>query len=666
MLLRSLSGSFNRHVLLCDKSVPFRQFINYSSSLSGDDYQFLEKSVIPTYHFQPSLPRLPIPKLEATCDRYLRAIEPLISGEEYARTSKLVKDFGQNEGKELQKELVAYDKQNKHTSYISEPWFDMYLRSRVPCPVHYNPFMAFAPDPNKPYNDQLTRATNFVISFGRFKRSMDAEVLAPEVFHLNPLKSDTQTFRTVCKTLPSRLSWFGAAAFKAYPLDMSQYKALFNGSRIPKKQKDQLYHDPSAKHFIAIRNGHFFAVDLFDKNGNLLSPEEVHASLAHILGLQLKPAGNSAIGALTTLERDAWAAARQQLESEPGNAASLKEIDGALFALCLDDLKTEDPQRLVKSLLIGDDGSNRWFDKCFQLIVDGNGMATINFEHSWGDGVAVLRLMESSFRDTNSHHFVSPGQAPAAKVDPRNYVRKVEFNVNDSMQQQVNAARTKHEASSGTLDFATVEYPGMNRDSIKRHKLSPDAVMQLAFQIAYMRQYGQTVPTYESCSTAAFRKGRTECMRPATNATSAAVRAFTAATPPSAGELRKLMTECSKVHGELVKEASMGQGFDRHLMGLRVTADRLKRPQPAIFTDKTYQYVNQFILSTSTLSTETIVFGGFGPVVPDGFGIGYNVVGSKVGGVITAYKGKRDAAELAKNLHKSLDDIKRVLDQTQQ
>jgi carnitine O-palmitoyltransferase 2 len=48
--------------------------------------------------------------------------------------------------------------------------------------------------------------------------------------------------------------------------------------------------------------------------------------------------------------------------------------------------------------------------------------------------------------------------------------------------------------------------------------------------------------------------------------------------------------------------------------------------------------MGNFVISTSTLTTETIVFGGFGPVVQDGFGIGYNVVASKLGAVISAYK----------------------------
>src|SRR2546430_2494767 len=35
----------------------------------------------------------------------------------------------------------------------------------------------------------------------------------------------------------------------------------------------------------------------------------------------------------------------------------------------------------------------RWFDKSFQLIVDASATAAVNFEHAWGDGVAVLRFV---------------------------------------------------------------------------------------------------------------------------------------------------------------------------------------------------------------------------------------------------------------------------------
>ena len=34
----------------------------------------------------------------------------------------------------------------------------------------------------------------------------------------------------------------------------------------------------------------------------------------------------------------------------------------------------------------------------------------------------------------------------------------------------------------------------------------------------------------------------------------------------------------------------MGQGFDRHLMGLRVQAEREGRTAPAIYDDETYEF----------------------------------------------------------------------------
>ena len=68
---------------------------------------------------------------------------------------------------------------------------------------------------------------------------------------------------------------------------------------------------------------------------------------------------------------------------------------------------------------------SRWFDKCFQLIVDARGLATINFEHSWGDGVAVLRLMEESFGDTNRNHFVAPKQPVDQSIDVSRCLRPI-------------------------------------------------------------------------------------------------------------------------------------------------------------------------------------------------------------------------------------------------
>ena len=39
-------------------------------------------------------------------------------------------------------------------------------------------------------------------------------MLEPEVYHLNPSKSDTDSFRNIIRLLPSSISWYGAYLYK--------------------------------------------------------------------------------------------------------------------------------------------------------------------------------------------------------------------------------------------------------------------------------------------------------------------------------------------------------------------------------------------------------------------------------------------------------------------
>uniref|UniRef100_A0A183BIZ0 Carn_acyltransf domain-containing protein n=1 Tax=Globodera pallida TaxID=36090 RepID=A0A183BIZ0_GLOPA len=617
--------------------------------------QLIHRSKLPTYHFQKSLFRLPVPDLAQSCDRYVDAVGAVFGAhsKEVADTNALVQDFttgGTKEGRTLQKELKRYAKQNKHTSYISEPWFDMYLGSRVPCPINFNPFMMFAPDPDPSYNDQLIRATNLVISCGRFKKAVTPK-------HLKGFAA---------------IRWLVAAvAFKAYPLDMSQYQSLFGGCRIPQRGKDRLHHNRNSKHFVVAHQGNFYAVKLFDQNDMLVTPKQIFASISHICNCA-KSVGNKSdtndegVGSLTTLDRDSWADIRSELLGvDSKNQESLSAIEDGLFLLCLDDLRSTDPERLMYSLLCGDDGSNRWFDKCFQLIVDGNGQATINFEHSWGDGVAVLRLMEETLKDTTNNRFVQVGQGGHTDFSSTDgSVRKLDWHLNDTLRQKIRNAQKSHLEQSQKLGFGVVQHTALSKEAIKKAKLSPDAMMQLAFQLAFHSIYGNFVPTYESCSTAAFLKGRTECVRSSTSATRAAVEAFEALDKNGAGgggQMRSFLRDCSDKHFKLVKEASMGKGFDRHFFGLRLAAERLGLEPHPLFTHPVYESMNHFVLSTSTLSTDTIYFGGFGPVVPDGIGIGYNVTDTKLGAVAIAYNDNRSAKEFTKALDVSLDKIRRII-----
>ena len=70
----------------------------------------------------------------------------------------------------------------------------------------------------------------------------------------------------------------------------------------------------------------------------------------------------------------------------------------------------------------------------------------------------------------------------------------------------------------------------LGQTMIKKAKMSPDGFVQAAFQIAFRRahpEFRQKNPSvYESCSMRAYLTGRTETIRPTTDASAAAVEAF--------------------------------------------------------------------------------------------------------------------------------------------
>lgn len=431
----------------------------------------------------------------------------------------------------------------------------MYLSARDSVVLNFNPFMSFNPDPNTEYNDQLVRATNMVCSAVRFMKTLRAELLAPEVFHLNPAKSDTDTFKKFIRWVPSSLSWYGAYMVNAYPLDMSQYFRLFNSARIPKRGRDELFTDAKGRHLLVMRNGNMYVFDIVDRDGNLVKPAEIQSHLKYILS-DPTPAPAFPLGVLTSENRDVWAGLRDKLMAA-GNSETLQVVDSAIFCLCLDDERMKDNIHISHNMLHGD-GCNRWYDKSFSIILTKDGQAAINFEHSWGDGVAVLRFQNEIFKDTTEKPLVHPGSVAAA-ADSASAVRRLQFNLDNDLENGIKTAKENFDSAVSKLTIDAMQFLRGGKEQLKKSKLSPDAVAQLALQMGFLRQYGETVATYESCSTAAFKHGRTETIRPASAHTKQCSHAFVRQPGKhSVEELQAMLNECSKYHGQLTREAAMG------------------------------------------------------------------------------------------------------------
>jgi carnitine O-palmitoyltransferase 2 len=190
------------------------------------------------------------------------------------------------------------------------------------------------------------------------------------------------------------------------------------------------------------------------------------------------------LGVLTSENRDKWATIRNDLE-KLGNQEALRLIDSSIYCIALDDLSSDDPDKLLTNFLYGDP-KNRWFDKSISLIVTKNAQAAVNFEHSWGDGVAVLRFFTEIFADTEKHRFITT----KSKIESNsnlNEVKQLEFRLDTNLINSINEANKKYKEAVNRLKIKNFELNLFGKKFLKKLNIGPDSLMQTAFQVSLIK-----------------------------------------------------------------------------------------------------------------------------------------------------------------------------------
>lgn len=105
-------------------------------------------------------------------------------------------------------------------------------------------------------------------------------------------------------------------------------------------------------------------------------------------------------------------------------------------------------------------------------------MSAFNFEHAWGDGVAVLRLFNELFRETTTRPVM------LREPDSSSLPEKLEPVLSDSLKGVIAKAKSELEARTQSLSTSVLQYHRFTRSLLKTKSLSPDAIMQLTFQVS--------------------------------------------------------------------------------------------------------------------------------------------------------------------------------------
>ena len=533
--------------------------------------------------FEDSLPRLPVPTLEETAQRYLKSVHPLLSKSEYEKTQKAVEAFiaPGSIGHTLQKRLNERRDDPKMKNWLSDWWNNAaYLEYRDPIVPYVSYFYSHRDDRKR--RDPAKRAAAISSAVLEFKRQVDECSLEPEYM-------------------------------KKLPMAMSSYEWMFNTCRIPAKPADYpvKYPESENKHILVIRKNNFFKIP-HEQNGKPLNATEFEAQFNKVYQMAEKKPG---VGIMTTEQRDNWTDMRQRLiKGNPANKATLETIESASFVVCLDDATPVTLHERSHQYWHGD-GMNRWFDKPLQFIINDNGTSGFSGEHSMMDGTPTHRLNDTimNWIFNEKLDFDNP-ELRSDIPDPQ----PVKFQLNGENMADLALATTHHVGLLSGQELRVEAYQGYGKGLMKKFKTSPDAYVQLLIQLAYHKFYGKNRPTYESAATRRFQYGRTETCRTVSDESVAFCDAM-AHPLSSREECQELFMKAINSHVKYITDASDGKGVDRHLFGLKKLIEDGEEV-PDIYKDPAYTYSSNWYVSSSQLSSEYYNGYGWSQVTDEGWG----------------------------------------------
>lgn len=552
-----------------------------------------------TFAADDDLPKVPLPTLSASVDRFLQWCAPLLTPDELARTTEAARALLVPGGTAatLQADLERFDAAPSTYSWLDEFWPSRYLGRRDRIALNANFFFLFGPGSPDP----CERAAELTVAALGHKADLDAGTFPPLVN-------------------------------RDVPQSMDQSRHIFSTTRVPGAVQDSVrtpYSDawpgPSTeRHVVVLHRGRIHRLDVLGPDGAAHTVEEIAGALRDIRAAHPdRAAVGDAVGALTTLARAEWAEVRDRLTGlDPANAEAVDLVERALLAICLDEHDPVDEQDAARVLLAGDAG-DRWFDKALSIVVLADGTAGVNIEHCELDGTTVLTLVDAMFADPVATHAERLG-ARAQGAPAHAELRVV---LDDDLRATTARAHDEFAAFLDATATELVAFDDFGADDAKALKCSPDAFVQACYQVAHRRAKGVTGATYESIATRQFRRGRTEAMRVITPEMVAFVD--TMQDPQASAEDRvATFRAAAAAHGTRARQCQQGDAPEQHLWELEWVQRRrgaeLGATEPlAVFDSPGWTIMRDDWLSTSSAPSHNVGWFGFGSTSSRCIGVAY-------------------------------------------
>ncbi|XP_014204515.1 carnitine O-acetyltransferase-like isoform X2 [Copidosoma floridanum] len=539
------------------------------------------------------LPKQPVPNLEKTAQLYLKSLQPLLNDAEYKNTEKVVDEFIKEGGVGKQLYRKLQERYENTENWMSEWWLQAaYLGYRYPVIVHSSP--------------------GTVGPAQKFKSPDDAHRYAAHVI------GAVRNYNSMIKSGDIKQEMM-----RDIPLDMQPYAMILGTHRQPSEGVDNLLHFDNPDHVIIIRNNHFFKLPLTDS----VNEEQLAVTIKDIAERSRTP--GKPVGILTGNDRDTWVKDYNKLISLGSNNKIVKDLETALFVLCLDKelpkqffaKKNNESVRGLQSLTgcsSQTNAANRWHDKTVQCIVSYDGFVGMEYEHSPCEGLPISVLHDhiiNYVKNKLTQKINIPKEYPKAE--------HLQFQLDSSIEDAIQKATISVDTLAQDIDLECFLFDEFGSNDIKKWKMSPDSFIQIAMQVTFYRLHKKPPAHYESAALRRFKSARTECIRSTSNESVHFAKLMAYESEPISVK-KAAMLAAINAHKNIANEAAAGEGVDRLFFGLKMIARDEKIDLPKFFSDVGYTRSTHFTLTSSQVAYKTESFMCYGPVVPEGYGCCYN------------------------------------------
>lgn len=421
------------------------------------------------------LPKILVPKLDNTIDRYLEVMRALFKTATYSEVVYYTRIFARTEGVYFQNTLMYHSE--RKVNWASDIWVNQCFFENRQSLLYTNKTRTLIHKRDFSTTDlMLTIISQYISGLIRFWEKIRAE----------RIPQDYVGDMAQC---------------------MEQYKRIMGVHRKSLPKIDNWHSTNYSKYIIVMVEGCIFKMRVYNSEGSRPYSTNVIKQLLEQILTYTKLEQTIPIGTMTAMDRDNWFCVREDMLRSNINKESFHTIEHSLFGLCIDEIQLGGKEVFLTQTTVGDHRKdftnfNRWYDLGLQCVFRKDGYFAWITEESIFDGSIIPQ-------PTEVEEIESPTNSPPQMCQDTD-VSLIKWELSNTTMMNVERGKNKLINWAANIDTCVFEFTNFGFECLQKYGLHPNGLVQQAIVLTYYKLYHRLDSMCQPVSLRRYREGRKE------------------------------------------------------------------------------------------------------------------------------------------------------------